>query len=115
MENFAKRWRNKVKWGTSASSNAQFLLRSVCEIERTLSFCFPACSPFLFPAYGKRRLNIIPAKCSPVSAFPIPGYGKFSKKTYFFSGAKVFNELPVNIASVNNIQAFCGLAKHLLL
>ena len=96
---------------TLNSSCVQF----ASEIERTLSFCFPACSPFLFPAYGKRRLNIIPAKCSPVSAFPIPGYGKFSKKTYLFSGAKVFDELPVNIASVNNIQAFCGLAKHLLL
>ena len=33
----------------------------------------------------------IPAKCFPVSAFPIPGYGKFSKNTYFFSGAKFFN------------------------
>ena len=108
---------------TLNSSCVQF----ASEIERTdvflvkiiiicvLSFCFPACSPFLFPAYGKRRLNIIPAKCSPVSAFPILGYGKISKNTYFFSGAKVFNELPVNIASVNNIQAFCGLAEHLLL
>ena len=128
MENSAKRRRKEVKWWTSASSNAQFLLRSVCVGNREdgrfcgknhkyvfCHFVFPPCSPFLFPAYGKRRLNIIPAKCSPVSAFPIPGYGKFSKNTYIFSGAKVFNELPVNIASVNNIQAFCGLAKHLLL
>ena len=30
MENSAKRRRKEVKWGTSASSNAQFLLRSVC-------------------------------------------------------------------------------------
>ena len=75
-----------------------------------LSFCFPACSPFLFPAYGKRRLNIIPAKCSPVSALPIPGYGKFSKNTYFFSGAKVFNELPV-IFPATNIY-FCNVTLH---
>ena len=30
MENSAKRRHKEVKWGTSASSNAQFLLRSVC-------------------------------------------------------------------------------------
>ena len=30
MENSEKRWRKEVEWGTSTSSNAQFLLRSVC-------------------------------------------------------------------------------------
>ena len=100
-----------VQFASEIERTDVFLVKIIC----VLSFCFPACSPFLFPSYGKRRLNIIPAKCSPVSASTIPGYGKFSKNTYFFSGAKVFNELPLNIASVNNIQAFCGRAKDLLL
>ena len=96
---------------TLNSSCVQF----ASEIERTDVFlvkiinnmCSVILFSRLFPIFisrvWKKKTNIIPAKCSPVSAFPIPGYGKFSKNTYFFSGAKVFNELPVNIASVNNI------------
>ena len=102
-----------VQFASEIERTDVFLVKSINNMCSVI--LFSRLFAILFPAYGKRRLNIIPAKCSPVSAFPIPGYGKFSKNTYFFSGAKVFNELPVNIASVNNIQAFCGLAKHLLL
>ena len=125
MENSAKRRRKEVTWGTSASSNAQFLLRSVCVGNREdgrflVKIINNMCSVILFfrilfSRVWKKKTKYYPSKMFPVSAFPIPGYGKFSKNTYFFSGAKVFNELPVNVASVNNIQAFCGLAKHLLL
>ena len=34
------------------------------------------------------------------------------KNTFLFSGAKIFNKLPVNIVNADNIQTFCRLAKH---
>ena len=67
MENSAKRRRKEVKWGTSASSNAQFLLRSVCVGNREdgrlfgknhklyvfCHFVFPPVRHFYFPRMEK--------------------------------------------------------------
>ena len=67
MENSAKRRPKEVKWGTSASSNAQFLLRSVCVGNREdgrffgknhkyyvfCHFVFPPVRHFYFPRMEK--------------------------------------------------------------
>ena len=96
---------------TLNSSCVQF----ASEIERTDVFLVKIinnmCSVILF----SRLFAICISRVWKKKTKYYPSNGKFSKNTYFFGGAKVFNELPVNIASVNNIKNFCGLAKHLLL
>ena len=93
MENSAKRRRKEVTWGTSASSNAQFLLRSVCVGNREdgrflVKIINNMCSVILFSRVWKKKTKYYPSKMFPVSAFPIPGYGKFSKNTYFLVARK---------------------------
>ena len=34
------------------------------------------------------------------------------KRTFLFSGAKIFNELPLNIANAENVQTSCRRARH---
>ena len=39
----------------------------------------------------------------------------FGKRTFLFTGAKIFNKLPLNIVKSENIQTFCRRARHLFL
>ena len=95
MENSAKRRRKEVTWGTSASSNAQFLLRSVCVGNREDVFLLKIinnmCSVILFsrlfPIFisraWKKKTKYYPSKMFPRLCFPYPRYGKFSKSLFF--------------------------------
>ena len=85
MENSAKRRRKEVKWGTSTSSNAQFLLRSVCVGNREDGrFLFKIinnmCSVILFSRLfaifisreWKKKTKYYPSKMFPRLCFPYP-------------------------------------------
>ena len=39
----------------------------------------------------------------------------FGRRTFLFSGAKIFNELPLKIANDESIQTFCRRARHFFL
>ena len=39
----------------------------------------------------------------------------FGKRTFLFTGAKIFNKLPLNIVRNENIQTFCRRARHFFL
>ena len=39
----------------------------------------------------------------------------FGKRTFLFTGAKIFNKLPLNIVKSENIQTFCRRARHFFL
>ena len=39
----------------------------------------------------------------------------FGKRTVLFTGAKIFNKLPLNIVKSENIQTFCRRARHFFL
>lgn len=39
----------------------------------------------------------------------------FGKRTFLFTGAKIFNKLSINIEKSENIQTFCRRAKHFFL
>ena len=73
MENFAKRWRKEVKWGTSASSNAQFLLRSVCVGNREDSvILFSRLFAIFISRVWKKKTKYYPSKMFPRLCFPYP-------------------------------------------
>ena len=78
-------------------------------------FVFPPVRHFYFPRMEKEDYLLSQQNVPPSLLSLSTDMVNFLRTPIFFSGAKVFNELPVNIASVNNIQAICGLAKHLLL
>ena len=85
MENSAKRRRKEVTWGTSASSNAQFLLRSVCVGNRedgrflvkiinnmcSVIFVFRLIA-ILFSRVWKKKTKYYPSKMFPRLCFPYP-------------------------------------------
>ena len=39
----------------------------------------------------------------------------FGKRTFLFTGAEIFNKLPLNIVKSENIQTFCRQARHFFL
>ena len=39
----------------------------------------------------------------------------FGKRTFCFTGAKLFNKLPLNIVRSENVQTFCRRARHFFL
>ena len=79
MENSAKRLHKEVKWGTSASSNAQFLLRSVCVVF-LVKIINNMCSVILFSRLfaifisrvWKKKTKYYPIKMFPRLCFPYP-------------------------------------------
>ena len=38
----------------------------------------------------------------------------FEKGTFLFTGAKIFNKLPLNVVKSENIQTFCRRARHFI-
>ena len=45
-------------------------------------------------------------------SLPNVKHEKFGKRTFLFTGAKIFNNLPLPIVKSENIQTFCRRARH---
>ena len=73
--------------------------------------------PSYFSLYFTRFSNIhnYSTKQSMRLSLPNVKHEKFGKRTFLFTGTKIFNNLPLTIVKSGNIQTFCRWARHFFL
>ena len=72
--------------------------------------------PSYFSLYFTRFSNIHNYSTRQSMRLSLPSVKQnFGKRTFLFTGAKIFNKLPLNILKNENIQTFCLWARHFFL
>ena len=78
--------------------------------------CLHSLVPSYFLLHFTRFSNIHNYSTRQSLRLPLPNVkGSFGKRTFLFTGAKIFNKLPLNIVKNENIQTFCRRARHFFL
>ena len=78
--------------------------------------CLHSLVPSYFSLYFTRFSNIHNYSTRQSMRLSLPKVKQnFGKRTFLFTGAKIFNELPLNIVKSDNIQTFCRRARHFFL
>ena len=78
--------------------------------------CLHSLVPSYFSLYFTRFSNIHNYSTRQSMRLSLPNVKQnFGKRTFLFTGAKIFNKLPLNIVKSENIQTFCRWARHFLL
>ena len=72
--------------------------------------CLHSLVPSYFSLYFTRFSNIHDYSTTQSMRLSLPNVKQnFGKRTFLFTGAKIFNKLPLNIVKSENIQTFCRL------
>ena len=78
--------------------------------------CLHSLVPSYFSLYFTRFSNIHNYSTRQSMRLSLPSVKQnFGKRTFLFTGAKIFNKLPLNIVKSENIQTFCRRARHFFL
>ena len=78
--------------------------------------CLHSLVPSYFSLYFTRFSNIHNYSTRQSMRLSLPNVKQnFGKRTFLFTGAKIFNNLPLNIVKSENIQTFCRRARHFFL
>ena len=78
--------------------------------------CLRSLVPRYFSLYFTRFSNIHNYSTRQSMRLSLPNVKQnFGKRTFLFTGAKIFNKLPLNIVKSENIQTFCRRARHFFL
>ena len=78
--------------------------------------CLHSLVPSYFSLYFTRFSNIHNYSTRQSMRLSLPNVKQnFGKRTFLFTGAKIFNKLPLNIVKSENIQTFCRRARHFFL
>ena len=78
--------------------------------------CLHSLVPSYFSLYFIRFSNIHTYYTRQSMRLSLPNVKQnFGKRTLLFTGAKIFNKLPLNIVKSENIQTFCRRARHFFL
>ena len=78
--------------------------------------CLHSLVPSFFLLYFTRFSNIHNYFTRQSMRLSLPNVKQnFGKRTFLFTGAKIFNKLPLNIVKNENIQTFCRRARHFFL
>ena len=78
--------------------------------------CLHSLVPSYFSLYFTRFSNIHNYSTRQSMRLSLPNVKQnFGKRTFLFTGAKIFNKLPLNIVKSENIQTFCRQARHFFL
>ena len=75
--------------------------------------CLQSLVPSYFSLYFTRFSNIHHYSTRQSMRLSLPNVKRnFGKRTFLFTGAEIFNKLPLNIVNSKNIQTFCRQARH---
>ena len=78
--------------------------------------CLHSLAPAYFSSYFTRFSSVHSYNTRHSCRLSLPKVKhNFGKNTFIFSGAKLYNDLPLNLVNTNNIQTFCRLAKNFFL
>ena len=77
--------------------------------------CLHSLVPNYFSLYFTRFSNIHNYSTRQSMRLSLPNVKQnFGKRTFLFTGAKIFNKLPLNVVKSENIQTFCRRARHFI-
>ena len=77
--------------------------------------CLHSLVPSYFSLYFTRFSNIHNYSTRQSMRLSLPNVKQnFEKGTFLFTGAKIFNKLPLNVVKSENIQTFCRRARHFI-
>lgn len=77
--------------------------------------CLHSLVPSYFSLYFTRFSNIDNYSTRQSMRLSLPNVKQnFGKRTFLFTGAKIFNKLPLNVVKSENIQTFCRRARHFI-
>ena len=78
--------------------------------------CLHSLVPSYFLLHFTRFSNLHNYSTRQSLRLPLPNVKEsFGKRTFLFTGAKIFNKLPLKIVKNENIQTFCRRARHFFL
>ena len=78
--------------------------------------CLQSLVPSYFSLYFTRFSNIHNYSTRQSMRLCLPNVKRnFGKRTFLFTGAEIFNKLPLNIVNSKNIQTICRQARHFFL
>ena len=78
--------------------------------------CLHSLAPAYFSSYFTRFSSVHSYNTRHSCRLSLPKVKhNFGKNTFIFSGAKLYNDLPLNLVNTNNIQTFCRLANNFFL
>ena len=80
------------------------------------SFILHSLVPSYFSSYFTRFSNVHNYSTRQSKRLYLPKVKQnFGKRTFLFTGAEIFNKLPINIVKSENIQMFCRRTRHFFL
>ena len=83
---------------------------------KLIFLCLHSLVPSHFSSYFTRFSNIHNYSTRQSMRLSLPKVKQnFGKRTFLFTGAEIFNKLPLNIVKSENIQMFCRRARHFCL